>query len=899
MSNQKKIETINRATLQGVTSLAVRPNMPATYGVGGLSATQLQQYFDNLSNKAIEKINKIIDTLSSPEISEYLLVKEGFTLNDFFNNVIDENGNILVPKGDTEDPDDKETLDAFVDRVYLLIQDAKKVLDNEDKRNSDLQEGLEKIDDALTEVKDTANSRYAALENYNAETITPVVAKLAQLDTAVTSAYNYKNDAATSASEAAVSALNADKSAKDAANTAGNVQNVINDTWTFVLVDKTNKGNYTLESNTEYLLKSKNYGTTFEISAQIRTRDYDDRVSDIGTITIPFDEWTDSLKFRLCGYDGSDSCFYEIDGVRDAVYVDYADSAVREVYIFINNDPDEYLNDPNYYEVYKIRDDASVEGIRGKSAYEIAVENGFDGTKEEWLESLKGGLSAADVIDELDSDATNKPLSAAKGKELNEKFASYALKNDISQVYRFGGSYKSIEQANNVISFSPVNLGVVINITDAISYNKVSYPAGTNFALKKVENSSDYEWDALGGNQVVIPKNTTGLRKVLQIKGGTDTLDLGSAIQSNFTSGEDFVDPASKDYTSIPERAKYTGTFMVGHPPIKGAAGYCEYYPLTIGTAYTLFGSNSGGTSGGGTGGNVNIDTSNLVDKTTYENFINSSFNPLAERVGNLENNVTSISESVSEQASNINGLMDSVEGFSNNLQVLESTVNNLSNKVNYVAIKITDFSLLHGASKSYARGYTVPTLDFSFSLNKEATEVSITNTTYKATKVSSGTFSYDGSQIKSTTNFTIKATDGETTDSKTITIMIYDEVYAGGYAAEVLPYETANDNIIEAATLKSIFGSPYAITSHEDISLSYDPGTYLYYCAPTSFGKCKFKDIDEGFPFAVSEDSPITMQVKNDYDDNIITPYYVYRSAEINSSVNTLTYNLAIEVEE
>ena len=30
------------------------------------------------------------------------------------------------------------------------------------------------------------------------------------------------------------------------------------------------------------------------------------------------------------------------------------------------------------------------DGIDGKSAYEIAVDNGFDGTVEEWLESLKG-----------------------------------------------------------------------------------------------------------------------------------------------------------------------------------------------------------------------------------------------------------------------------------------------------------------------------------------------------------------------------------------------------------------------------------------------------------------------------------------------------------------------------
>lgn len=32
-------------------------------------------------------------------------------------------------------------------------------------------------------------------------------------------------------------------------------------------------------------------------------------------------------------------------------------------------------------------------GIRGLSAYEVAVENGFEGTETEWLESLRNGLN--------------------------------------------------------------------------------------------------------------------------------------------------------------------------------------------------------------------------------------------------------------------------------------------------------------------------------------------------------------------------------------------------------------------------------------------------------------------------------------------------------------------------
>lgn len=39
-------------------------------------------------------------------------------------------------------------------------------------------------------------------------------------------------------------------------------------------------------------------------------------------------------------------------------------------------------------------DEAVLEGVPGKSAYEVAVENGFIGTEEEWLESLVGPAGA-------------------------------------------------------------------------------------------------------------------------------------------------------------------------------------------------------------------------------------------------------------------------------------------------------------------------------------------------------------------------------------------------------------------------------------------------------------------------------------------------------------------------
>lgn len=51
--------------------------------------------------------------------------------------------------------------------------------------------------------------------------------------------------------------------------------------------------------------------------------------------------------------------------------------------------------------VLRVRDNngnvANIPAIRGKSAYQIAVDNGFEGTETEWLASLE-----ADPINEAD-----------------------------------------------------------------------------------------------------------------------------------------------------------------------------------------------------------------------------------------------------------------------------------------------------------------------------------------------------------------------------------------------------------------------------------------------------------------------------------------------------------------
>jgi len=53
--------------------------------------------------------------------------------------------------------------------------------------------------------------------------------------------------------------------------------------------------------------------------------------------------------------------------------------------------------------------------IVGKSAYEVAVASGFDGTEEEWLASLKAVLTAED-LKKIADDVANKLATEARAK---------------------------------------------------------------------------------------------------------------------------------------------------------------------------------------------------------------------------------------------------------------------------------------------------------------------------------------------------------------------------------------------------------------------------------------------------------------------------------------------------
>ena len=72
----KKITKITNKQIaeKGVQALADRPNLTAQYGASGLSAAQLKLWFDKLATFLAERINEIVDTISSNEAANYIRV---------------------------------------------------------------------------------------------------------------------------------------------------------------------------------------------------------------------------------------------------------------------------------------------------------------------------------------------------------------------------------------------------------------------------------------------------------------------------------------------------------------------------------------------------------------------------------------------------------------------------------------------------------------------------------------------------------------------------------------------------------------------------------------------------------------------------------------------------------
>lgn len=152
-------------------------------------------------------------------------------------------------------------------------------------------------------------------------------------------------------------------------------------------------------------------------------------------------------------------------------------------------------------------------------------------------------LSKTDVVNNLTTTDTSKALSAAQGKALNDKISA------LGSVYRIKGSKTNISE---VLALTDAKVGDAWNVTNAFTFGGKPYPANTNVVCITATSTSDHDennWDPIGGtvdlspyakksdisyttdlpDSLVVPQTIGGISK------GTKVSDLeGSTISQMF-----------------------------------------------------------------------------------------------------------------------------------------------------------------------------------------------------------------------------------------------------------------------------------------------------------------------------------------------------------------------------
>lgn len=108
-------------------------------------------------------------------------------------------------------------------------------------------------------------------------------------------------------------------------------------------------------------------------------------------------------------------------------------------------------------------------------------------------------LAKTDVVNNLTTTDTSKALSAAQGKALNDRISG------LGSPYKVKGTKTNI---SDVLSLTDAKVGDVWNVTNEFTLGGKKYPAGTNVVCVTATSSSDHNddnWDALGGTVDLTP----------------------------------------------------------------------------------------------------------------------------------------------------------------------------------------------------------------------------------------------------------------------------------------------------------------------------------------------------------------------------------------------------------
>lgn len=147
-------------------------------------------------------------------------------------------------------------------------------------------------------------------------------------------------------------------------------------------------------------------------------------------------------------------------------------------------------------------------------------------------------LAKTDVVNNLTTTSTSKALSAAQGKALNDKISG------LGNVYRVKGTKSTIEEVYDISANS--KLGDVWNVTSAFTIGGKPYPANTNvvcIAEWSTSTTPQNNWDPLGGTvnlSTYVPKSdivdnlsTSDSKKPLSAKQGLALATMITELEDN------------------------------------------------------------------------------------------------------------------------------------------------------------------------------------------------------------------------------------------------------------------------------------------------------------------------------------------------------------------------------
>ena len=463
----KKLVNITPAELKakGVVSLADRPNVTSSYGTGGLSPTQLKLWFDQLATFLAEKLNMIQDTLSGEDAASYLKLDlsglypelEGenfsYSLQDLCDSFIDGKFASFLKLYESASASDLKNLQTIINEIAQDISDENEALQSFKElllsKNGAANIGLPDIYDTETGKKlsdfisDIFNCNLAAkivIETYGFATSNKTAKVNKTLQTyinEVTSALQAQN------SSVLLEMINdrytkaeTDTNISQSITTAVNNHNTNSSAHSAIMAEKFDKANVMPEFVGEDVNNSAKVASAAalkqvidDINASIESVD---GKADVSLKNVTYNSTTGVIIFTKTN---GETITYDLPSEKILKSgASYYESSTKKLHLVLMDDSEIVIDVSNLVDEY-FGDDLTIESysengqkhFRIKTTYKNTLD-GYGTTLEDHAEELErletAKINKTDIVDNLTSDVSDKPVSAKQAKILKDEISS-------------------------------------------------------------------------------------------------------------------------------------------------------------------------------------------------------------------------------------------------------------------------------------------------------------------------------------------------------------------------------------------------------------------------------------------------------------------------------------------